>query len=99
MQILVRMAAAFGSAGNVIKIIDALDFKGDMAAAFDEGEVAPRLIDLGQVDHLAFGQAHEFISSSFAAVLRRSVDSNHHNITVNSQPDAIYRRARGAQKR
>ena len=64
MQILVRMAAAFGSAGDVIKIVNALNFKGDMPAAFNEREIASRLIDFGEINHLAFGQAHEFTSSA-----------------------------------
>lgn len=55
MQILVRVAAAFGPAGNVIKIIDALDFKWNMPAAFDEREISSRLINFWQIDHLAFG--------------------------------------------
>ena len=66
MQILVCVAAALGPAGNVIKIVNTLDFKGDMTAAFDEREISPRLIDFGQIDHLAFGQAHEVITSSLA---------------------------------
>ena len=82
MQILVRVAAAFGTAGDVIKIVNALNFEGDMPAAFDEREIASRFIDFGEIHDLAFGQAHELISSTFGVVLRRSLDSNHHNITV-----------------
>lgn len=63
MQMLMSVTAALGSAGNVIKIVNALDFKGDMPPAFDEREIASRLIDFRQIEHLAVGQAHEFISS------------------------------------
>jgi len=62
-QILVRVPAALGPAGNVIKIVNALDLEGDMPAAFDEREIASRFIDFGEINHLAFGQAHEVTSS------------------------------------
>ena len=64
MQIFVGVPAALRSAGNVIKIVNALDVKGHMPAALDEGEIASRISDFGKVNDLALGQAHEVSSST-----------------------------------
>ena len=53
LQALVRMPAALGAAGNVIQVVDALDLERNMLAALDEGEVATRVGDLGEVDEVA----------------------------------------------
>jgi len=53
-QTFVRVAAALGSAGNVVKIINALDLEGYMLPAFNEGKIASRIADLGEVNNLAF---------------------------------------------
>jgi hypothetical protein len=49
-QIFVSMAAALGSARNVVKIINTLDVKGDMASPLNECEVAPWVADFGEVN-------------------------------------------------
>lgn len=52
-QILVCVSAAFRAARHIVKIIDALDVKRHMASALDEGQVAARFGNLGQVDDFA----------------------------------------------
>jgi spore germination protein YaaH len=53
-QTLVRVPAALGSTGNIVKIINALDLKGYMSPTFNVGEIAPWVTDFGEVDNLAF---------------------------------------------
>ena len=53
---LVRMPPALRAAGHVEEVIDALDGKGDMAAPLDKGQIAPWVVDLGQVDEAAVVQ-------------------------------------------
>jgi len=66
MQIFVGVPTALGAAGNIIKIVNALDVKGHMPPAFDKGEIASRISDFGKVNDLALCQAHE-VSSSMPA--------------------------------
>lgn len=40
------MTGAIGPTGNVVKIEDSLDLKRDVAVAFEEGQVATRIIYL-----------------------------------------------------
>ena len=54
-QIFVGMAAAFGPAWHVVKIINAFDLKGNMPPAFNECKIASWIADFGQVDNPAFG--------------------------------------------
>ena len=52
MQPLVGMPTALCPTGHVVKVIDALDVKGDVAATLDEGQVAAGIRDLGERHHL-----------------------------------------------
>lgn len=52
-QNLVCVPAALGSAGYIVKIINALDFKRYMSSAFNEGEIASWITDLGEIDNPA----------------------------------------------
>ncbi len=54
-QIFVCVATPFGSAGDVIEIINAFDLEGHMAPAFNERKIAPRIADFGKVDNPALG--------------------------------------------
>ena len=63
MQILVCVATAVGSAGNVVKIINPLDVKGHMPPALDESKIASWITDFGEVNNPAVGQTHEFRES------------------------------------
>ena len=63
MQIFVGVSAALGSAGNIIKIVNALDVKGHMPPAFDKGEIAAGIVESRKVNDLALGQTHEVSSS------------------------------------
>src|ERR1700730_6751906 len=56
--------SAFGTAGNIVKIIDALDLKGYMSSTFDEGEVASWITDFWEVNNPTIIQAHEITSSA-----------------------------------
>lgn len=58
-EILVCMPAALGASGYVVKIIDAFDIEGDVPTAFNEGEIASRVVDSGEVNDLAVGQARQ----------------------------------------
>lgn len=58
LQFLVGMPAALRPAWHVVKVIDALDVEGNVAAALDEGEVAAGVLDLRQVDDFAVGDRH-----------------------------------------
>jgi hypothetical protein len=60
MQTLVGVSATLGSAGNIVEIIDALDLKGHVSFAFNEGEIASWIIDFGEVDNSAFVQSPRF---------------------------------------
>ena len=53
MKCLVSVAAPFGTAGNVIEVIDALDVERDVIAAFNEREIPARIMDDGEFDELA----------------------------------------------
>ena len=53
MQILVRVSSAFRASGHIVKIINPLDVKRHVASAFDEGEVATRFGNFGQVNESA----------------------------------------------
>jgi hypothetical protein len=57
-----RMAATVRATGHIVKIEHSLDFKRHMASAFDEGQVAARIGNLGQVNQLAVVQVHGVIS-------------------------------------
>jgi len=54
-QILVCVPAAFGSAGNIVKIVDAFDLKRHMSPAFNEGKIASWITDFWKVNNPAFG--------------------------------------------
>ena len=54
-QIFVCVATPFGSAGDVIEIINAFDLEGHMAPAFNERKIAPRITDFGQLKNPALG--------------------------------------------
>src|SRR5208282_3151519 len=56
-QVLVRVAAAFGTAGDVVQIIDSLNGKRNLAVAFDEGEIAARVVDLRKENNLTVADA------------------------------------------
>lgn len=58
-EIFVGVAAAFGASGDVVKVVDALDFERDVTGAFDEREIAARIVDAREVDDAAFGEVHE----------------------------------------
>jgi len=55
LQTLVCVAATLRSAGNVVKIINALDLKGYMSPAFNERKIASWITDFRQLNNLAFG--------------------------------------------
>ena len=58
LQLLVGMTAAFCAAGNVVKIIDALNVEGDVIVTFDKGQIPPRIIDTWKVNDSAVAHAH-----------------------------------------
>ena len=54
-KILVRMTAAGRSARNIVEIVDALDVKGHMPTAFNEGKIASWIADFGKINNPALG--------------------------------------------
>lgn len=58
LQPLVRMTAALRATRHVVKVVHALDVEWNMAAALDEGQVATRVVDFGEVDDLAVFNCH-----------------------------------------
>lgn len=62
-QIFVGVPTALGATGNIIEIVNALDVKGHMPPALDEGEIAARIVESRKVNDLALGQTHEVSSS------------------------------------
>ena len=60
-EFLVGMAAPLGSAGDVIKVIDAADIKRNMLLTLDEGQVAASVFDLWKLDNPAVTQEHSFL--------------------------------------
>ena len=53
MERLVRVTAALGAARDVVEVIDALNRKRNVAIAFDESQIPPRVGDFRQQDNLA----------------------------------------------
>ena len=51
------VATALGAARHVVEVVDALDVEADMLPAFDEGEVAARVVDARQSHKMAAIQA------------------------------------------
>ena len=47
------MAAALSASGHIVKVLDALDVKGNVIAALDEGQIAARIRDFGKANYLA----------------------------------------------
>ena len=54
MQILVCVPAAFSSAGNIVKIVNALDLKRYMSPTLNEREIPSWIADFGEVNNPAF---------------------------------------------
>jgi hypothetical protein len=49
---------AVRASGDVVEIKNALNGERDMAVAFEKGEIAPRIIDLGEFDDAALAEFH-----------------------------------------
>ena len=58
MEIKVGVSPSHGAAGHIIQIIDAFDLKGNMAVAFNKGEIAARIGNFFKIDYPAHFQAH-----------------------------------------
>lgn len=49
MKLFVGVSAACGSAGNIVEVIDALDFEGYLMVLFDKGKVSSLVGYFGEV--------------------------------------------------
>jgi hypothetical protein len=45
MKRFMRMATTFRATGNIVKVINPLNIERNVATTFDEGEIAPRIVD------------------------------------------------------
>ena len=52
-QIFVCVTTPLGTSGNVIKIVNTLDLKGNVPPTFNERKIAPWITDFGQVNNPA----------------------------------------------
>ena len=50
-EILVGVPAPLGTTRNIVEVIGTLDIERYVIPAFDEGEIATRIGDLGKIDH------------------------------------------------
>jgi hypothetical protein len=46
-KLFVRVSASFSAARYIVKVIDSLDFEGYVIVAFDKGQIATRVVNLG----------------------------------------------------
>ena len=74
MKFLMRMPTALRTARYVIQVIDTLDIKGYMVAAFDESQVAAWILNLWKVNKFAEINAHAL---SHLRQARRNLTGTH----------------------
>ena len=69
MQRFMRMPSPLRSARHVVEVINTLDVEGDMLTAFDESEIASRIVDFGEIDDFAIGDGHGRLGDVWAMTL------------------------------
>jgi hypothetical protein len=51
LKLFMGMTAPYPSSRHIIKVVDALDGEGNVAIAFDEGQIAPVIHDLRKINN------------------------------------------------